>query len=348
MKIFFNALRIFCSICGAIAGAGFLSGAELVCFFGTENFILSAAFASALFAILLSVFFKCGEFCFDGGGDVFIRAALFFSDFIFLVGCFAALDSVFECENFRFPLFSIASAVFAFAYSAKGGAGLEKINAVVTPFALVAVNCFLLSYLLKNKIDISYAQAENICAVKPVLYVFMNVFAAMPALRYAKLGKENKATAAGSVLFGAYVFLQSALILLVVISAKTAGKSVPIVAAFLDSRYVLILKVAMFLSVFTSFYCFFLPVCDGAKKLGGNKFAIFVAAIAFVLSRAGFLSVIKYLYPVVGAAGVAAFIKIFIRALKNKGIKREILTDNKRKTEGKTLCLRKRKTKLKN
>lgn len=334
MKTFFNALRIFCSISGAIAGAGFLSGAELVCFFGTENFIFSAAFASALFAILLAVFFKCGRFCFDGDGDVFIRAALYFSDFIFLVGCFAALDSVFECENFRFPFFSIASVIFAFAYSAKGGAGLERINAVATPVALVAVNCFLLSYLFKNKIDFSYAQAENVCAVKPVLYVFMNVFAAMPSLRYAKLGKDNKTSTLASVLFGTYVFLQSTLILLVVISAKTAGNPIPVVAAF-DSRYVFVLKIAMFLSVFTSFYCFFLPVCDGAKKVGGNKFAFFVLAVAFVLSRAGFLSVIKYLYPVVGAAGVAAFIKIFIRALKNKGIKRENLTDNKRKTEGK-------------
>lgn len=225
--------------------------------------------------------------------------------------------------------------IFAFAYSEKGGAGLERINAVATPVALVAVNCFLLSYLFKNKIDFSYAQAENVCAVKPVLYVFMNVFAAMPSLRYAKLGKDNKTSTLASVLFGAYVFLQSTLILLVVISAKTAGKPVPVVAAFIDSRYVFVLKIAMFLSVFTSFYCFFLPVCDGAKKVGGNKFAFFVVAAAFVLSRAGFLSVIKYLYPVVGAAGVAAFIKIFIRALKNKGIKRENLTDNKRKTEGK-------------
>lgn len=349
MKTLFNVLKVFCSVSGAIVGAGFLSGAELVCFYGTENFFATAAFASVMFAVTLASFFKCETSRLDGENDVFIKIASYSADFIFLAGCFAALDAVFNKENTGgFPFASVASAVFAFAYSSKGGKGLEKVNAIATPVALAAVNCFLIVYLLKKPSGFTCAQTVKVNVIKPILYVFMNVFAATPALRYVKKDKTQKETTAASILFGAFAFLQSVLILSVAIAAKTAGNTVPVVAAFEGAKYSFVLKIAMSLSVFTSFYSFFLPVYDGASRVGGRKFGGFVVAAAFFLSRAGFSKVIKYLYPAVGAAGVTAFIKILVATVKNKGIKNASLTDNNRKTGGGTLCPRKRKTKLKN
>ena len=57
MKTLFNVLSTVFLMLGAIIGAGFISGAELVGFFGTENFVVLAIVSTVLTAITLSFIF---------------------------------------------------------------------------------------------------------------------------------------------------------------------------------------------------------------------------------------------------------------------------------------------------
>lgn len=404
-------------------GAGFLSGAEPVVFFGTENFVAPLLFAAALFALSLGFLFayerelKSGNSlsaadknalnraiiqrgkAADAGkngldraankrgsllkraekdkkserekGD-FFSAAAYIADFVFLSGMIAGLDA--SAENINgaaggFPVVSLLSLLFAFFYSAKGG-GLEKINLVLSPLSVFIVNAFIVYAFVRAKavgaqitatvgnpaavsaVCVTPSAAGNGAAVvngaagatlsssavvnagafsaaaKAVLYVFMNVFAAAPAVRYVIKGKSKKTLTIAAVAFGAFSFVQTAAILAVVRAYGSGNSAVPIISAFSGLKGAFLVRFAVFAGIFTSFYSFFLPVYDGAKKRAGKKAGFFVVAAAFALSRVGFDRVIAYLYPIVGAFGGAYFIKTAKYSLVKLGIKKRVKTDN--------------------
>ena len=417
MKTFFDVWCVFSSLCGAIVGAGFLSGAEPVVFFGTENFVAPLLFAAALFALSLGFLFayerglKSGNSlsaadknalnraiiqsgkAADAGkngldraanksgsllkraekgkknerekGD-FFTAAAYIADFVFLSGMIAGLDASGENINGAargFPVVSLLSLLFACFYSAKGG-GLEKINLVLSPLSVFIVNAFIVYAFVRAKevgaqitatvgnpaavsaVCVTPSAAGNgaagatlsssavvnagafSAAAKAVLYVFMNVFAAAPAVRYVIKGKSKKTLTIAAVAFGAFSFVQTAAILAVVRAYGSGNSAVPIISAFSGLKGAFLVRFAVFAGIFTSFYSFFLPVYDGAKKRAGKKAGFFVVAAAFALSRVGFDRVIAYLYPIVGAFGGAYFIKTAKYSLVKLGIKKRVKTDN--------------------
>ena len=156
----------------------------------------------------------------------------------------------------------------------------------------------------------------------------MNVFAAAPAVRYVIKGKSKKTLTIAAVAFGAFSFVQTAAILAVVRAYGSGNSAVPIISAFSGLKGAFLVRFAVFAGIFTSFYSFFLPVYDGAKKRAGKKAGFLVVAAAFALSRVGFDRVIAYLYPIVGAFGGAYFIKTAKYSLVKLGIKKRVKTDN--------------------
>lgn len=410
MKTFFEVWCVFSSLCGAIVGAGFLSGAEPVIFFGTENFVAPLLFAAALFALSLGFLFayernaesgnslsaadntalkngnglkraEKGVFGERKKGDGFFTAAAYIADFVFLSGMIAGLDACAENINEAargFPVVSLLSLLFAFFYCAKGGGGLEKINLVLSPLSVFIVNAFIVYAFVRARAGgaqitaavgnlaadgavgatlpsgvtpsagvngvsvlngaagatqsasgaVVTAGAFFAAASRAVLYVFMNVFAAAPAVKYVIKGKSKKTLALSAVAFGAFSFVQTAAILLVVRVSGGSSSAVPIISAFSGLKGSFLVRFAVFTGIFTSFYSFFLPVYDGAIKKAGKKAGFWVIAAAFALSRVGFDKVIAYLYPIVGAFGGAYFIKTAKYSLVKRGIKKRVKTDN--------------------
>lgn len=403
MKTFFEVWCVFSSLCGAIVGAGFLSGAEPVIFFGTENFVAPLLFAAALFALSLGFLFayernaesgnslsaaaktalkngnglkraEKGVFGERKKGDGFFTAAAYIADFVFLSGMIAGLDACAENINGvvrGFPVVSLLSLLFAFFYCAKGGGGLEKINLVLSPLSVFIVNAFIVYAFVRARAGgaqitaaVGNLSADGAVCVTPsagvngvsgfngaagatqsasgavvtagaffaaasraVLYVFMNVFAAAPAVKYVIKGKSKKTLALSAVAFGAFSFVQTAAILLVVRVCGGSNSAVPIISAFSGLKGSFLVRFAVFTGIFTSFYSFFLPVYDGAIKKTGKKAGFLVIAAAFALSRVGFDKVIAYLYPIVGAFGGAYFIKTAKYSLVKRGIKKRVKTD---------------------
>lgn len=352
MKTLFRVFNVFFTICGAVVGAGFLSGAEPVGFFGSQGYLIPALLAGITFAVFFCAFFsadKNGSAGKIGEGGGFFYALTVLSDFILLSGMLAGLDAavygVKLISDLR--LASLGSLAFAFVYSRRGGKGLEKINRVLTPVSIVVVNAFLIAAFFSGKY---YTNAPTAASGVPAagavinafLYAFMNVFAAIPAVRYCAEKNDKKTLSVASAAFGAFAFIETVFVLYTISRCGGAFFSeVPVIYAFNGSRYAVILKTAIFIGIFTSFYSFFLPVYDCVRLKKGKPAAYAVIAAAFVLSGIGFDKTIKYLYPVVGACGGAYFIKLARSLLKqgkslpqkNAGIKIRPFSDNKRITK---------------
>lgn len=334
---------MFSVLCGAVIGAGFLSGAELIVFFGADNFVFPLALAGALFACCFACFFlneksETVEIAVHADGG-FFEAAGYVAAFIFLSGMLAGLDETANIGFFRkFPAVSVLALIFAVVYSRRGGRGLVRLNVVLTPVSVVIVNAFIILAAING----DFAARENNAVaftanrlpelkkcVNAALYAFMNVFAASPALKVFAREKDKKTLVLSSAAFGAYAFVQAAVILFAISGMRSAVASeTPVLAAFGNSRYGFLLRGAVFLGIFTSFYSFFLPVYDGMRKKRGEVAAFGVILAAFMLSRIGFSRVISRLYPVAGAFGGAFCVKNFLSVLKKRSIKNRSLNDN--------------------
>lgn len=365
MKALFRIFNVFFIICGAVVGAGFLSGAEPVGFFGVQGFYLPALIAGAAFAVYFMAYFsaeKKGVLQNDGG---LFGVLTIVSDFILLSGMLAGLDAAVKDVEFlnKFSVASLSSLAFAFAYSRRGGKGLEKINRVLTPASIVTVNVFLVAAFFSGKFYTDAPPAAQSvpaggAVLKALLYAFMNVFAAIPAARYCSQKNGKKTLAAAAMLFGVFAFTETAFILYTISRCGGAYESeVPIIYVFMNSRYAFLLKTAIFLGIFTSFYSYFLPVYDSVKAKKGKPAAVIVIFAAFFLSRIGFDKTIKYLYPIAGAFGGAYFIKLLCSLAKNRaetrngktdGIKTGSFSDNKDITiKGARYMSKKKKNKVK-
>lgn len=349
MKTFFNCVKIFSVVCGAIVGAGFLSGVELLSFFGTENFIAPLVFAAALFFIALVAAFRTEEYedCAFSEGKIF-SAAIKVSDFVFLTGTLAGLDCVFGDFAGGFPVCSVFAIVFAAFYSKKKGGGLEKLNVILSPVIIISVNVFLLLLIFRSPRLVVVKSVKKLGVLsfaRAAAYVFMNVFAALPVLKKCSKNKSKKEKIIASAAFGAFAFLQSAIILVAIKRSDAFFAEIPVIEAVKAFKFVFPLKLALFLGVFTSFYSYFLPVYNRDKNGKTNVSGIAAVIAAFLLSRLGLNRVIAFFYPVVGAFGATYFIKLFFSAVK-KGIKNKKITDNKRvSVSGGRLCQKRKSTK---
>lgn len=340
MKAFFNVISVFLTICGAIAGAGFLSGAEAVAFFGIKGFVFPLVITAAVFSFCLIILFteeKLNANSEDKNLFCFLSVV---ADFILLCGMLAALDAAFNTllPIGGFPFASLAALAFAFVYSSNSGK-LDGINGILTPFSIIIVNLFA-SIALKDKLGCitpSVAANPSLRAiVNAFAYAFMNVFAAAPTIRRAASDKNQKTLRSAAILFGVYAFFQTFVIMAVVISTEGAVTApLPLLSVF-NGKTSILLGCAIFAGIFTSFYSYFLPVYNGIKARKGKKAACFTVLCAFALSRIGFSRAISLFYPAIGAIGAVWFIKTFIKIRsakkKNSRIKRAFFSDNKNKT----------------
>lgn len=339
MKVFFNAIKVFWAICGAVAGAGFLSGAEAVAFFGVRGFIFPLIITAAVFTTCLITFFTAKKSPLNTADKDPFRFLSIAADFILLCGMLAALDAAFNLflPLGGFPFASLAAIAFAFVYSYNGGK-LDGINSVLTPFSIIVVNLFAL-VALKNKIgNVSPSIVEKPsrrAIVNAFSYAFMNIFAAAPTIGRAAADKKRKTLYIAAILFGVYAFVQTFVIMTVVsLTDGASSKPLPLISACGEKNSVL-LSVAIFAGIFTSFYSYFLPVYNGVKEKKGNAAAVFSVFCAFALSRIGFNRAVSLFYPLIGAIGAVWFVNLFIktRSAKNKNsrIKKAFFIDNKNK-----------------
>ena len=298
MKTLKRILALWSVFLGAVVGAGFLSGSELVAFFGGDN-VWYIALSGALFLIALTpVYGLNGKFeslplaveKLTGGKKAF-NAAVLSSAFIFFTGMLAGLDALGQTFGLNFPLFSLSAIFVVTSLARYGVSGLEKLNLFLMPVVIILVN----AVILKGDFSFENAQTLDSSNVGNVfLYVTMNAFVAAPALFGAAKGKSKTELITSAILSVVTLCIEAFLILRVIYStegAKTAD--LPLLYA-VDGWGKYALFTALLLGTLTSLACSFHPVYEFVKGKFRGAGVFTVCALAFVLSRMGLGAVVKF------------------------------------------------------
>lgn len=356
MKKYFAAFRanagLAFSLFGAVVGAGFMTGAELVRFFPLCAAFAHAAVAAGLFAACFLLLFdagrKCGGFegalrCCGRAAPVF-RALLHFASFITCAAMLAGLDGAVRTGfglRYALPVAALCALPAMFFVARRGMRGVAALSAALVPvmaavFAARAGD--IPAGFTPSSPQSAFTSLTGVC-----LYAAMNCFLAAPLACDA--GREG-AGRGGCIAAAALVGFCIAAALGAVARAGTAGEEMPFLAAGGGGLTAVACICAVLTTLFSSFY----PLARAAEQYSAEKggkerhkkrkeehtagaergtkesralpvreraaaVQAGLCAGAFLLSLCGFSGIVRAVYPLIGMAGAAFFILLAARRL---------------------------------
>lgn len=287
-------------IVGGTIGAGFITGAELVRFFGSDRFFLRLLLSMGLFFLLSFLFLRLGKKYggFSGVLKLFrcgrlVQAAVLFSAFISSAGMLAGLDALLPSAA---PILSLCGLLVSVFFVAKGMDGISKLNLFLVPLLLGFVFFYAgkgLVFFYPRGVALRWGW---------LLHAGMNAFLLFPVLTDA--GMRMKKPLCSSALAALFVLTAGICILG---SVYREGSSA--INAELPFLYVArgkFFSVAVGLAILTSLVSSLYPLLTACDLLKSKKTAakIFTLLAAFCLSRVGLKGIVSVLYPVIGGAGL--------------------------------------------
>ena len=356
MKKYFAAFRanagLAFSLFGAVVGAGFMTGAELVRFFPLCAAFAHAAVAAGLFAACFLLLFdagrKCGGFegalrCCGCAAPVF-RALLHFASFITCAAMLAGLDGAVRTGfglRYALPVAALCALPAMFFVARRGVRGVAALSAVLVPVmaAMFAARAGdIPAGFTSSSPQSAFTSLTGVC-----LYAAMNCFLAAPLACDA--GREG-AGRGGCIAAAALVGFCIAAALGAVARAGTAGEEMPFLAAGGGGLAAVACICAVLTTLFSSFY----PLARAAEQYSAEKegkgrhkkrkeehaagaergtkesralpvreraaaVQAGLCAGAFLLSLCGFSGIVRAVYPLIGMAGAAFFILLAARRL---------------------------------
>lgn len=356
MKKYFAAFRanagLAFSLFGAVVGAGFMTGAELVRFFPLCAAFAHAAVAAGLFAACFLLLFdagrKCGGFegalrCCGCAAPVF-RALLHFASFITCAAMLAGLDGAVRTGfglHYALPVAALCALPAMFFVARRGMRGVAALSAALVPVMAVVFAARagdIPAGFTPSSPQDAFTSLTGVC-----LYAAMNCFLAAPLACDA--GREG-AGRGGCIAAAALVGFCIAAALGAVARAGTAGEEMPFLAAGGGGPAAVACICAVLTTLFSSFY----PLARAAEQYSAEKegkgrhkkrkeehaagaersaeesralpvreraaaVQAGLCAGAFLLSLCGFSGIVRAVYPLIGMAGAAFFILLAARRL---------------------------------
>ena len=356
MKKYFAAFRanagLAFSLFGAVVGAGFMTGAELVRFFPLRAAFAHAAVAAGLFAACFLLLFdagrKCGGFegalrCCGRAAPVF-RALLHFASFITCAAMLAGLDGAVRTGfglRYALPVAALCALPAMFFVARRGMRGVAALSAALVPvmaavFAARAGD--IPAGFTPSSPQSAFTSLTGVC-----LYAAMNCFLAAPLACDA--GREG-AGRGGCIAAAALIGFCIAAALGAVARAGTAGEEMPFLAAGGGGPAAVACICAVLTTLFSSFY----PLARAAEQYSAEKggkerhkkrkeehtagaersaeesralpvreraaaVQAGLCAGAFLLSLCGLSGLVRAVYPLIGMAGAAFFLLLAARRL---------------------------------
>ncbi len=331
-----SALKIGAVYIGAVIGAGFASGQEILQFFGYFGLwgIAGLALATYLFGFLgakvMYIAYQGGKSSYKQvidtvGGRYFgppINFVITFFLFGILVAMVAGSGAVFK-QEFGLPLY-IGLAIMAGLSGITVISGLNRvINAIsfVVPFLIAAVLGIGFCIFLSGRPDLTWSSPASAALPRWYLsglaYVSYNLTLSVPILVPVGALAAPRTLKKGAFL-GALGLGASALVILFVILAaapEITGFEVPMLAAAgrvspaIRLLYTFVLIAEVYTTAISSLYGFVSRVVPGDSRWF-KPFTLTVAACSFFAGQLGFSQIVATVYPVAGLAGF-----IFIAAL---------------------------------
>lgn len=310
MKTWAQSIKASTLLSGAVMGAGFLSGKEPVFYFGTQGFMPFLLISGAILFVGFCPLFCCVRS--DKNGSVvekFFEKAQMFSNFIFAVAMLAGLNEVWHGYGLAcgFPALSLGVCFFSALYSFNKRGGAEKLSILLMPVAL-----FFTNFTLFSNGGFSYGGAHPNPAVgmlNALIFAFMNFFICAPAAIEFSKNISALGGMCGAALFSITTVIQAAFILMSVRCRGSQACALPI-AGTISGALKACLYIALSIAMTVSFYVCFQNVVKCKSKISERVKTPVVAIAAYLFSFTGLDNIIKFVYPFVGALGVAYFIFI--------------------------------------
>jgi uncharacterized membrane protein YkvI len=334
VKFFYAICSVTFISVGSVIGAGFISGRELVSFFGTGNFLPRLIFASVLLSAFFSLLFLIGRNFTNLNAlnqklfksEKIVSVAILTASFISVSTLLAGVDSlVLSAFNFSFPICSIVLIIAVSLFSKGGIKGVEKLSVTLMPIVVIVA-----TFMIIKKGDLGYSKtssAGGVGVVSAILYASMNAFINLPPIVECSSGKKKSVLIVSAILSGVLLFIEGYLILNTVVKSGTFDQDIPLLSAIGNAGGTLFF-IALFSSMVTSVFSAYYPLYFFAKDKG-KKYGVGILAVAlFCFSRLGIKNLVGHVYPIIGAFGVVYLISC-VKYLIRKKYKKIPIDDNK-------------------
>lgn len=338
----FSVVFSVCTAVGAVAGAGFLSGRELLEFYGGFRLfplaVSFAAFAGGFF-LFLRLGAKYGGFgnvmrgLFPGAAAHAAKIAALFGSFVVGAATLSALNAAYPYK----PLLAVLFLLIALLFTRRGISGVSSFGTAFTPFLIVAVLSLIVRRGSFSPPEVTDFPCAARAAVSAAIYVGMNVFATCPVLcdLGATLAGKKRAAAVSFVSAGLLSLLAAAILSAVSSNKSSYAAPLPLDYVLNGGKFYSLISAVGMLTAFTA--CFY-PVSVAAQKISLQKFVkasgvpvaeetfrarknaakIVSAAAFFAVSTLPFETLVKYFYPVAGVAGAAVIVAALCAALSKR------------------------------
>jgi len=341
-------------IIGAIIGAGFSSGKEIIVFFsGAGNFSYILIFLITLFLyIVLSSLIKLGQNIKpsnikDINKILFKKSAKFFDIFI-LVGLFifitamvAGLNSIGSLifENINFPILTIISLFFAFFIVLNGYDAIKYVNNFLMPI-VIAFIVFISIYSLFIPSSSNLIIPTNFSELLKYLslgvcYISYNIVFSSGLIVEKSKDFSNKKSKINSIiislLIGFLIFIINTALLKGEYNNFYSDLPMLNIAFNISETVGYMFGFILWFSVLTSLISSLYMLVNAFKMNKYISCAIFLT-LSFILSFFGFSCIVNFLYPLQGLIGLIFIFKT--------------LTFNRTKTTGKVKSKTKKGTKI--
>ena len=309
------------AIIGAVVGAGFITGAEIVAFFSGGNLLLSAALLFAFtFAFCFSLI-RIGQRWGSqnmanlrvlGGFSKMTQGALYAFSFTSVCGMLAGLDaaaaSVFMI-NPKIPTVSPVALVLSLAVCKRGIEGVKRFNFALVPVMIAVV---LAACVFGWSAD--YVPGRGVRLFKVLIYAGMNAFLCSPVIMDCgrRLGKGG--AAAVSLAVSAAVSLCVYLIMRKISTGYGTDENLPLFSSLqLGRAFGAVFLAVTVMGIATTLVSSHYPLVMALnKKPLKRSLNVYLCIGALVLSRIGFYNIVTVLYPVMGVFGVIYTVAITV------------------------------------
>lgn len=306
MKVWFKTVF---TVIGSVVGAGFLSGRELLRFFGDRAYLPHILFCGAIFFFYLFFLLRIGGRLggFEGAMEAIfgknyllkklVQGVLLACSFIVTTAMLSGINAL--SADFS-PYISLLTAVVCLLTVKRGIDGVGAMNTVLVPVMLG-----YLAFQLVARGQFSFTANGERSGMWIWTYVAMNIFLAVPVVM--DCGKELRSSAkitSASAFISGTVCLFVGLILSALDGAEGAkGHTMPVFYLLKEGKlFALICYLGMVTTLISSYY----PLHILAEKIPKGKDAARVGILvtASLFACLGLEKIVEYAYPLMGVAGL--------------------------------------------
>lgn len=304
-------LKTTFTLVGAVVGAGFISGKELVRFYGGRAFLpflfLTIGLFFVYFYFLLKAGIRYGSFnnflkCKVKKFPRAVRSVFLLSSFVLIVAMLAGINAL--APKFS-PFVAVFAAVACFFIGKKGVCGVKNLNFILVP-CIVGYIVFSL-FSAENFTFAENPQNAGMDTFFCCLYVAMNAFLCTPVAVEAggEIGSEKAAAisaAVSAIIIGGIATL---ILSAIAATAGAAERTLPLAFVLKNGKA---FPFILFLGILTSLVSACFTVFEAMQTLpfsskGKNAAKLIVLFAAFCFSLSGLDKIVNMVYPVIGAIG---------------------------------------------